>query len=376
MNKYFLFLFLVPLLFEACSKNDDPVNTGDGEYTISWNAAADSSSSSLVLSFWNGTDNYFNYNNSGLKDFHYWPQAHALDVMVDAYIRTNDDLYKTTINRWYDGVKKKNGNTFYNEYYDDMEWNALALLRAYNVTQDEKFKTAAKEVWVDIQTGWNSNAGGGIAWKKDQLYSKNACSNGPACILAARLFQQFGDAKDKEWALKIYDWEKEYLFNPANGAVYDNIDSRTGTVQKNWIFTYNQGTFIGSALELYKITGEKGYLNDAIKATDHTLNNLVDSNDRLLKSEGNGDGGLFKGIFIRYFAQLILHPDLDSATKKRYVTFFKLNAETLWRKGTNKQQVLFGTYWKTKPGSTTELTTQTSGAMLIEAAALLNKQGI
>jgi predicted alpha-1,6-mannanase (GH76 family) len=250
------------------------------------------------------------------------------------------------------------------------------MLRTYNATQDEKFKTSAIDVWKDIQTGWNSNAGGGISWKKDQPYSKNACSNGPACILAARLFQQFGDVKDKEWALKIYDWEKGYLFNPANGSVYDNIDSRTGDIQKSWIFTYNQGTFLGSALELYNITGEKGYMNDAIKAADYTLNNLVDSNDRLLKSEGNGDGGLFKGIFIRYFAQLILHPDLDASTKKRYLNFFKLNAETLWRSGTNKQLILFSNYWKTKPGSTTDLTTQTSGAMLIEAAALLNKQGL
>lgn len=374
MKKYFLFFFLFPLVAQACSKNDDPVKTGEEEYTISWNAAADSTSNAFVMSYWNATDSYFNYNNTGLKDFHYWPQAHALDVMVDAYIRTNDGLYKTTINRWYDGVKKKNGNSFFNEFYDDMEWNALAMLRAYNVTQDEKFKTAAKEVWVDIQTGWNTNAGGGIAWKKDQLYSKNACSNGPACILAARLFQQFGDIKDKEWALKIYGWEKEYLFNPANGAVYDNIDSRTGAVQKSWIFTYNQGTFLGSAVELYKITGEKSYLNDAIKTADYTLNTLVDGS--ILKSEGNGDGGLFKGIFIRYFTQLILLPDLPAAAKKRYLAFFKYNSETLWRTGTNKQQVTFGTFWKTKPGSTTELTTQTSGAMLIEAAALLQKEGL
>jgi predicted alpha-1,6-mannanase (GH76 family) len=67
---------------------------------------------------------------------------------------------------------------------------------------------------------------------------------------------------------------------------------------------------------------------------------------------------------------------LDAATKKRYVAFFKHNAETLWRTGTNKQLILFSNYWKTKPGSTTDLTTQTSGAMLIEAAALLHKQGL
>jgi predicted alpha-1,6-mannanase (GH76 family) len=257
-----------------------------------------------------------------------------------------------------------------------MEWNALAMLRAYNATSEDKFKTAAIDVWKNIQTGWNTNAGGGIAWKKDQLYSKNACSNGPACILAARLFQQFNDVKDKEWALKIYDWEKQYLFNPSNGAVYDNIDSRTGNVQQSWIFTYNEGTFLGSALELYKITGDKGYLNDAIKAADYTLNNLVDSNDRLIKNEGTGDGGLFKGVFIRYFTQLILHPDLESSIKKRYITFLKHNGETLWREGTNKSMVLFSTYWKTKPASTTELTTQSSGAMLIEATALLKKQNL
>lgn len=377
MNKYYYFLMLsVILLVQACGKDKDPVNNGTEEYNINWTTAADSSSNAFVMLYWNGADSYFNFDNAGQKNFNYWPQAHALDVAVDAYTRTNDNFYKTTITQWYDGVKKKNGNTFLNEYYDDMEWNALAMLRAFNATQDTRFKTSTIEVWKDIQTGWNTNAGGGISWKKDQPYSKNACSNGPACILAARLFQQFGDAADKEWALKIYGWEKENLFNPANGAVYDNIDSRTGTVQTNWIFTYNEGTFLGSALELYNITKEKGYLNDAIKAADYTLNSLVDSNDRILKSEGNGDGGLFKGVFIRYFTQLILHPDLDAATKKRYITFFRHNAETLWRSGTNKQLVLFGPYWKTKPGSTTELTTQTSGAMLIEAAALLSKQGL
>ncbi|HAH22223.1 MAG TPA: glycosyl hydrolase family 76, partial [Prolixibacteraceae bacterium] len=203
MNKYFLFLIAF-FLFQACSKKDDSVNTEGQEYTISWKAAADSSSNAFVLSYWNGAESYFNFNNNSQKDFNYWPQAHALDVVVDAYTRTNDNFYKTTIAQWYEGVKKKNGNTFYNVYYDDMEWIALAMLRSYNATQDERYKTSAIDVWKDIQTGWNINAGGGISWKKDQPYSKNACSNGPACILAARMFQQFGDVKDKEWALKIY----------------------------------------------------------------------------------------------------------------------------------------------------------------------------
>lgn len=377
MVKYFplLFSLFYSLGCLACADDKLPSVTNQ-EYRINWNVAADSSSSALIHLFWNADEHYFNYNNLGLKDFHYWPQAHALDVMVDAYLRTRDNLYKTTINDWYEGVKRKNGNTFFNIFYDDMEWNALAMLRAYQATGDEKFKTAALEVWEDIKTGWNENAGGGIAWKKDQPYSKNACSNGPASILASRLYQLFGNESDKEWALKIYEWEKETLFNPTNGAVYDNIDSRTGYIQKKWIFTYNQGTFLGAALELYKITGEKGYLNDAMKAADYTLTNLVDSSDGLLKDEGNGDGGLFKGIFIRYFTQLILNPDISKADRTRYVAFIKFNAETLWRYGTDKQRLLFGTYWKTKPGDVTDLPTQLSGCMLIEAAALLEIEKI
>lgn len=377
MVKYYplLFFFFYSLWCQACSDVKTSSETNQA-YRINWNAVADTSSSALIRLFWNADEHYFNYNNLGLKDFHYWPQAHALDVMVDAYLRTKDNLYKTTLNEWYEGVKRKNGNTFFNIFYDDMEWNALAMLRAYEAMGDEKFKTAALEVWNDIKTGWNENAGGGIAWKKDQPYSKNACSNGPASILASRLYRQFGNENDKEWALRIYEWEKETLFNSAKGAVYDHIDSRTGKIQENWIFTYNQGTFLGAALELYKITGEKGYLNDAKKAADYTLNNLIDSNDGLLKDEGKGDGGLFKGIFIRYFTQLILNPDISSVDRTRYVTFLKFNAETLWRYGTNKQRLLYGTYWKTKPGDVTDLPTQLSGCMLIEAAALLEMEKI
>jgi len=113
-----------------------------------------------------------------------------------------------------------------------------------------------------------------------------------------------------------------------------------------------------------------------MKAADYTLTNLVDSSDGLLKDEGNGDGGLFKGIFIRYFTQLILNPDISKADRTRYVAFIKFNAETLWRYGTDKQRLLFGTYWKTKPGDVTDLPTQLSGCMLIEAAALLEIEKI
>ena len=47
------------------------------------------------------------------------------------------------------------------------------------------------------------------------------------------------------------------------------------------------------------------YLDDAVKAAEWTKANLCITDQRILKSEGKGDGGAFKGIFVRYMKLLI-----------------------------------------------------------------------
>lgn len=373
-------LFIITAMLLSCAKEDiqdngnDDGNGGNEDETpaIVWDNVASGSSDALISGFWNSGSSYFNTDNSGNTNFQYWPNAHGLDVLIDAYIRSNDATYRSYFDKWFIGVRTHNGNSWYNDYYDDMEWNALALLRAYQSTGDTRYKEAALELWDYIKVGWNDNAGGGITWKKGMEYSKNACSNGPAAILAARLYQEFGNEEDLQWALDIYSWLNSTLVNTTNGMVYDNIDSRTGIIKKEWVFTYNQGTYIGAAVELHKIFNEKSYLNDAVLAADYTISSLVDNS--ILKSEGTGDGGLFKGIFVRYFTQLILQERLDATARKRYLQFMELNAKTLWEQGTNRSGNLFGPNWRVKPGSSNGLTEQLSGCMLMEAAALLEKE--
>lgn len=373
----------IGLLLVGCKKDYDPGTGGSSnpqQYKpqIDWDKAADSSTNALIQRFWNSGSNYFNEKNTN-TNFNYWPQAHALDVLVDAYLRTNKADYKAYMDKWYTGVNQKNGNTFTNEFYDDMGWNALAMFRAYEATGDEKFKTAVDAVWADIKTGWNSTMGGGIAWRKSMPYYKNTPANGPAAILSARLYQKFKNPDELAWSKKIYTWLKDSLYNKSTGWVYDGINSdNDGKKNTTWKFTYNQGLFIGAAVELYKVTNDIGYLNDALNAANFTLadNVLTNFNDNLLHDEGNGDGGLFKGVFIRYFSQLILAPGMVSSDKQRYANFLKHNAETLWNTGTDKSYLLYGSYWKNQPGGTTDLTTQLSGAILIEAAALLKKNNM
>lgn len=372
MKNLLLCFPLIALLLHSCGEIDDEYVYGRNLYTIDWNAAADSSSASLVGRFWNETDHYFNNGNDGLDlGWGYWPQAHAMDVVIDAYLRTNDAKYSAYFNDWYTGIKVKNGNRYWNEYNDDMEWITLTMLRLYDVTKEEKYLNTANELWSYIKAQWNEEyVGGGIAWKNNQPWSKNACSNGPASIIASRMYQLNKDEADKQWAIDIYEWEKEMLFNPATGAIYDNINGETGE-RSTVSLSYNQGTFVGAAYELYKITGNDTYLNDARKAANFCISSssMIDSGNNVLRDEGPNDGALFKGIFIRYFVQLTLEDNLNSTYKNKFVNFLNNNAETLWRNGVRKNDILFGTSWTTPPGLSSELNAQVSACTLIEGRA-------
>lgn len=362
------------LLFSSCLKSKDdtavPPNNPPGTITYNWPAIADSAQSSLNF-YWIPSGNYFSGTNNATNWANYWPTAHALDVLVDLYLRNPSASLKTRMDEVIVGVKAKNGNTYFNFYYDDMEWMALACLRAFIATNDVQYKDITMLLWADIKNGWSTELGGGIWWRKDNP-SKNAPSNLPAAILAVRLYKKFSNPDDLLWSKKIFQWQKDVLYDPNSGWVYDNIESN-GNKNTTWKFTYNQGIFIGAALELYLITNSASYLDDAIKAADYTLQSgqLTDNATGILKDEGGGDGGLFKGVFIRYFNRLIIEGNINSAKKTQYINFIKTNAQKLWSSGTNKNQILFGSAWNTIPGATNDFTNQLSGIMLFEAVAEL-----
>lgn len=371
------------LLTVSCGKIDDEYIDRNPVAAIDWSLAADSSSMSLVDNYWNPVKHHFNNDNYGnIGQYDYWPEAHGLEVLLDAYSRTKNDTYKQCIADFYEGVKAKNGNRFWNNYYDDMAWHGVAHLRAFEITGDKRYEESAKELWGLLLEGWDETDGGGIRWNHDDTVdgkSKGVPSNGPATIIAARRWQKYGNsevvagANDSVWMVRIYDWMKDNRFDRQTGRVYEKIDSEQG----DW--TYNAGTFIGSALELYKITGNRMYLNDAVKAADRATSKLINTNNQVLSDwaeQQNHDVNLFKGIFVRYFTQLIMTKDLQEGTRTRYISFMKHSAESLWTKGADKRPVvLFGFHWWESPNGTSYLRTQLSGNMMMEAMALLKQEG-
>ncbi|MEB0262103.1 MULTISPECIES: glycoside hydrolase family 76 protein [unclassified Mucilaginibacter] len=369
---------LIPVMLTSCLKNNPfPLygNKASAVINYSYAATADTLQEKTYTTFLSSNGNYFINNNAGNTTYNYWPQAHTMDVFIDGYLRTKNDIYKQRIKSLLNGTKIANGNKLQNDYYDDMEWLALSTLRAYEATNDADYFAAANTLWTDIKTGVNSSQGGGIAWRKSQLDYKNTPANAPAIIFAARLYRLQKNAADLALAKELYTWLKGKLVDPVSGIVWDGINGdHDGQISKNK-FTYNQGVFIGAALELYNVTGDGTYLSDAIRTANATIKDLDISPGGLLKSEGQGDGGLFKGILVRYLTLLTLKEDVSSTDREAYAKFLKYNAETLFAKGISRPEFTVSPDWKTKPSGTTDLTTQISGVTTMEAAAILKAAG-
>lgn len=182
-----------------------------------WGVAADMAQQSMLELFWKtyGSGYYLIHGwhpNSTLANngFNYWWMAHVIDVFVDAYQRTGDNTYRKNAIRVYNamlsyGKKTYGKSSLWNGFFDDMEWMGLACLRADAVWGDEleqRWKTGAIQLWDWIKVGWNDKHGGGIQWNDASPESKNACSNAPAAILAARLYNLTQDEEYLDWAKK------------------------------------------------------------------------------------------------------------------------------------------------------------------------------
>ncbi|MCS3736736.1 glycoside hydrolase family 76 protein [Mucilaginibacter dorajii] len=372
------FMGLIPIMLTSCLK-DKPFPLYPNKVTAvvdyKYAETADSLQEKTYRTYLSANGNYFVQDNAGNTGYNYWPQAHTLDIFTDAFLRTKNEVYKQRMKSLLNGTRITNGNKYPNEFYDDMEWLALASLRGYQATNDNDYLDAANTLWTDIKTGLNNNQGGGIAWRKSQLDYKNTPANAPAIIFACRLYALKKNDADLSLAKSLYTWLRATLVDPSSGIIWDGINgNHDGQISKNK-FTYNQGVYMGAALELYKVTNNADYLADAVRNATATINDTDISPGGLLKSEGQGDGGLFKGILVRYLTLLVQEPAVNDNDRNAYIKFLKYNAQTLYTQGISRPALFVSPDWKSLPSGTTDLTTQLSGVMMIEAAATLKTAG-
>lgn len=402
MKKTIFALIAVAAMATACEVEDkyygkevvDPAEKLEPAYAENWTDHADQLDEKLIENFMNkarGTFYSTDGDRAGSSWNCYWPQAHAMDVLIDAYLRIPEgdarrEEYRNYMALWYQN-KGNNYETgsysgsygFGNPYTDDSEWIILTLIRMYEATGVQNYLDAAAATYKEtVISRWTEDEnGGGIRWCMTSDNSKNACSNGPGALCAMRLWANTADGPEREQyladAVKVYGWLSATLYNPETGAVSDNMK---GGVINGGPLTYNQGTFLGAAYELYKATGDAKYMVEAARAARYTMNSMA--TDGVLNNEGTGDNALFKGIFIRYAMNVWRDAEVDkvdATLRKEIEDFIIYNGLICWTQGVDKSEEskwFFGSDWTT-PGSTWDgqLNPQVSATTLIEAMAVL-----
>ena len=328
--------------------------------------------------------------------WHYWWQAHYLDCLVDAESRRSTKARRAAIVRTIRGIRLRNlGKLIKNRYYDDKAWLALALNR---VTQSDKVARPKQldDLEFNILAGLDSVLGV-LPWRTDENFF-NVPANGPAAIMLARTGRM-----DKARAL--IDWIFENLMSD-DGLVEDGVRLLAdGPRNTPTIYTYNQGTVLGAALEIalgledkpeeqvYYITHIRS-LVQAISMHVATPGGVIDN-----PVDGDGDGGLFKGILVRYLAEVAVRLPEDSpasiSAKRAAERLVMASAESMWNHRLEVDGLpIFPARWTrdaklphnyslgpssisdalgTARISERDLSVQLSGWMLLEAAARVSK---
>ena len=255
---------------------------------------------------------------------HFWVRAEQMEMLEDAYERTHNAAIREAITRTIAGFVDYHGTDWTtNDFNDDIMWMTIACARAYADTGHDNFRAMAKHNFDAVYArAWDANKfGGGLWWKVDDR-SKNACVNGPAAIAACLLCQICGDKTYLAKARAIYSWERSTLYNPDDGAIHDNIRNDGHVAHK--VFSYNQGTFIGAADLLWKLTGDTNYLSDALLAAQFMRDTVCRGGTLPVYGSGDADG--FNGIFMRWLARFVN----DDHLWPQFYPWMSANANAAW----------------------------------------------
>lgn len=304
--------------------------------------------------------------------FNYWWLAHVVDARLDAWLRTGEARWLDAAVAARDNIVERNGGSLFNDYFDDMLWFGLALERLHAATGDQRHLDDARAIWDHVvEHGWNETLGWSLAWRKQQLAYKNTPANGPLVILGARLSALDASGDHLDYAYRAFDWLTANLVGP-DGFVEDGVNRNgDGAVDTQWRFTYNQGLYAGAAVELFRLTGDRAFLERAVQTAVTAVRELSDGS--VFRDEGDGgDEGLFKGVYYRYLGEVlaVLADEPGFADERALLeAFLRASTDELWRTGVVDGRLRPGNDWSEPAGEWIPYSTAVSAIFAIEQRA-------
>ncbi len=271
-----------------------------------------------------------------------WQSANALTTVIDYAARTDDLQYLAYVDDIYRhgdvariGVPRRTG------YNDDELWWALAWLRAFDLTHNPRYLTAAQVVVDGLDDQRTTFCDGGLAWARvgvdpDQRpwTQVNAITNALYLTATAQLSTRV-DPSNRSWYLAraqtMWDWfttRAGRALIDRSGLINDHLDLAPSgdtcvLADEGTRWTYVQGAVIGGLVALGQATGH----NDLFATADTIASAVTRAGSPFIQdgvleepSATNcpgprcRDAETFKGVFVRNYRQLVDSGHSRSAT--------------------------------------------------------------
>lgn len=236
--------------------------------------------------------------------------------------------------------------------YDDQMWLGRELIRAYRITGKDEYLEKATYLIDYSLDGWdcwrdeNGNEYGGITWGPG-YNSKHACSNAPIIQPLVWLSEIYKDSNETvtyyyrnesnnvrnetrtraehylDFAKKVYDWQKRNLKH-SSGVYWDMMGAdNTIIVERGYrkhvdcggptgsLISYNTGTMIAGAAELFKVTNDETYKTDLTETSKAALSKFAKYVRKLGAYEFNTDEKATAG-FNTWFNDVLIRSYVDA----------------------------------------------------------------
>lgn len=304
------------------------------------------------------------HGNVALYDQHFNTYAELLDKLidnVDYYMGTYDLISYTQTKEWSVYGVNRGGSKGSAEVegilnvYDDQMWLIRELLEAYKVTDKVEYLQKAEYLTEYVLDGWdctrdaNGNELGGIPWGPGYV-TKHSCSNGPVISPLVWLHELYKNKNDEvtyryidevdkqtrkteqvkksdyylDFAKKIYAWQKSQLLR--GDGVYDDMrggcspgSPQTETINETVYrkgstcsdrvgpaISYNSGSMLSGATDLYRATGDNSYLQETKDLSDASFQyfaNLGQTKDGYYTYDISGFNNWFNGVLMRGYVE-------------------------------------------------------------------------
>jgi len=259
--------------------------------------------------------------------------------------------------------------------YDDQMWLVRELVESYKITGNAAYLQKAEYLTEYVLDGWdcvrdsNGEEYGGIPWGPGYV-TKHSCSNGPMVSPLVWLSELYNDKNDEieyryidtdgktrvskqvkksdyylKFAEKVYNWQKKYLLNPNTGVyddmmggcslrgprteIIDGVEYRRGTFCRDRVgetYTYNSGTMLSGAVDLYRATNNNEYLEDAKKLSDASFSHFAKlgvTQPDYYTFDTRDFRNWFNGVLMRAYVEV--YPVYKTADK--YINSFQQNLD-------------------------------------------------